>query len=278
MGINWIADFRDPWTDIYYYKMFYPTLISRTIDAGLEKSVTSQADQIITVGFSLKKLLVSKYGLNENNIVVLTNGFDSVDFEGNTFNAPKRFTITYVGTLGETYPIKSVVNALEELGNEGFDYLLRFVGPVASVHMDTLTHLKPGNIEFYPYQPHDKAVEFMMESSVLLLVIPEYADNKSIVTGKLFEYIATGNRILGIGPVDGDMATIVSTCDAGGVAEYYDKAGIKSLINQFSDTSRQNVIKRNDSAVKEFSRQEITRKLAHLLDEYQNRVVVEIGG
>ena len=35
--IKWIADLRDPWTDIYYYKQFYPTLLSKRIDAGYEK-------------------------------------------------------------------------------------------------------------------------------------------------------------------------------------------------------------------------------------------------
>ena len=31
-ALKWVADLRDPWTDIYYYQQFYPTLISRSID------------------------------------------------------------------------------------------------------------------------------------------------------------------------------------------------------------------------------------------------------
>jgi glycosyltransferase involved in cell wall biosynthesis len=275
LGINWMADFRDPWTDIYYYKMFYPTIIARTVDAGLEKRVVQTADKILTVGYSLKRLLDSKYSLPEDKIIVLTNGYDSADFENMPQTLPNRFTITYVGTLAETYPIKSVIQALKEFEREGNDFLLRFVGPVAAVHRESLTCLKPGNIEFLPYQPHGKAIEFMMESSVLLLVIPEYADNKSIVTGKLFEYIATGNRILGIGPVDGDMAIIVNECNAGCVAAYDDKLTIKTLIQQFANTTRPEVALSSNSSVKEFSRQEITRKLAHLLDEYNTRFEVK---
>jgi len=36
-GIRWIADLRDPWTDIYYYKKFYPAFFPRMIDSAYEK-------------------------------------------------------------------------------------------------------------------------------------------------------------------------------------------------------------------------------------------------
>jgi len=59
-AIKWIADLRDPWTDIYYYKQFYPTFISKYIDQKLEESVLKNADKIITVGDSLKNLFSLK--------------------------------------------------------------------------------------------------------------------------------------------------------------------------------------------------------------------------
>ncbi|HOU97007.1 MAG TPA: glycosyl transferase family 1, partial [Bacteroidales bacterium] len=48
--ILWIADFRDPWTDIYYYKEFYHTFPARLLDRHYEKTVLTNADKIITVG------------------------------------------------------------------------------------------------------------------------------------------------------------------------------------------------------------------------------------
>ncbi|MCX6255194.1 MAG: glycosyltransferase, partial [Bacteroidia bacterium] len=75
-GIKWIVDLRDPWTDIYYYKQFYPTFISKIIDRGFERSVLKNADRIITVGPSLKDLFSLKLKGIANKIEVITNGYD----------------------------------------------------------------------------------------------------------------------------------------------------------------------------------------------------------
>ena len=60
-GIKWIADLRDPWTDIYYYDSFYHTPVARKIDANYEKKVLENADRIITVGKSLKDSFVQEF-------------------------------------------------------------------------------------------------------------------------------------------------------------------------------------------------------------------------
>ena len=63
-----MADLRDPWTDIYYYKQFYPTVVSKSIDLRFEKEVLRKADRIITVGNSLKTLFSSKLNGIEKKI------------------------------------------------------------------------------------------------------------------------------------------------------------------------------------------------------------------
>ncbi len=37
MGVRWIADFRDPWTDIYYYSDFGHSRLSSYLDGRMEK-------------------------------------------------------------------------------------------------------------------------------------------------------------------------------------------------------------------------------------------------
>jgi glycosyltransferase involved in cell wall biosynthesis len=103
--IKWTVDLRDPWTDIYYYKQFYPTLISKAVDVRYEIRVLKRADNIITVGESLKTLFSSKVNNIEKKIRVITNGYDESDFKEVPKVIPKRFTITYVGTLSDIYPI-----------------------------------------------------------------------------------------------------------------------------------------------------------------------------
>ncbi|MGB8491633.1 MAG: glycosyltransferase, partial [Bacteroidales bacterium] len=75
-GIRWIADLRDPWTDIYYYDQFHPTRFSKWIDINFEKRVLRSADLIITVGKSLKELFASKIAGQKDKIEIVPNGYD----------------------------------------------------------------------------------------------------------------------------------------------------------------------------------------------------------
>ena len=138
-GIKWIADLRDPWTDIYYYEQFYPTFISRIIDSGFEKNVLKNADRIITVGASLKSLFSSKVKGVENKTDVVTNGYDQADFKGITAIAPSRFTITYVGTLSDIYPVGGLIASLKYLRSEGKDFVLRYHELIRSGFDNTFT-------------------------------------------------------------------------------------------------------------------------------------------
>ena len=219
--IKWTADLRDPWTDIYYYKQFYPTILSKAIDLRFEKSVLKNADKIFTVGPSLKTLFSSKIKGSENKTEVITNGYDESDFKAAPEKRPARFTITYVGTLSDIYPVEGLIPSLKE-------YRILPCGLLEPSRIKQEKCLKqiflPDSLEFLPYVTHDESIKFMMNSSLLLLIIPLHQSNKSIITGKLFEYLATGLPILCLGPVDGDAAEIIKKCKAGKTFVYYDTA------------------------------------------------------
>jgi glycosyltransferase involved in cell wall biosynthesis len=258
-GIKWIADLRDPWTDIYYYKQFYPTFISKRIDSGLEKKVLKKADRIITVGASLKTLFSLKVKGIENKTEVITNGYDEADFKVIAANEPSRFTITYVGTLSDIYPVKGLIASLKNLRLEGNDFVLRFVGTVSeNVRELIMSDIPDSSVEFLPYAIHSEAIKYMMSSTVLILIIPSHKSNKSIVTGKLFEYLASGKPVLCLGPVDGDAAEIINKCRSGVTVDYYDEEKISKFlgnVDQYSGLS-------DKSAVEDFSRFSLTKRIA----------------
>ncbi|MCX6326498.1 MAG: hypothetical protein NT144_07600 [Bacteroidia bacterium] len=260
--IKWVADLRDPWTDIYYYNQFYPTFISKIIDRKFEKQVLQSTDKIITVGNSLKNLFVNKLPGIKNKIEVITNGFDEDDFAGLTSSSPTRFTISYIGTLSDSYPVSGFMDAFKNLVSTGYNIKLRFVGTI-SPGQKNLILSKSGNslIEFIPYVNHKEAIKYMMESSVLLLIIPDHHSNKSIITGKLFEYLASVKPILCIGPKDGDAAEILSMTCHGMCAGFNDIEGISCIIDSYYKTS----LNAEKNAPPEFSRGNLTKKLAALL-------------
>jgi glycosyltransferase involved in cell wall biosynthesis len=257
-SIKWTADLRDPWTDIYYYKQFYPTILSKAIDLRFEKNVLKNADKIFTVGPSLKTIFSSKIKGLEEKIEVVTNGYDESDFKDISKKRPSRFTITYVGTLSDIYPVEGLIAAVNSL-----DLLLRFVGTISEKTRIMLEENIPAeSLEFQPYVTHDESIKFMMNSSLLLLIIPLHQSNKSIITGKLFEYLATGLPILCLGPVDGDASEIIKKCKAGKTFVYYDIENISEFLTDIV----KHPINSDMPLVSSFSRLNLVRQIANVLD------------
>jgi glycosyltransferase involved in cell wall biosynthesis len=263
-AIKWIADLRDPWTDIYYYKQFYPTFISKYIDQKLEESVLKNADKIITVGDSLKNLFSLKIKGTESKTEVITNGYDEDDFSGITATIPEIFTITYVGTLSDIYPVSGFLDSLKIFKEKGNEFKLRFIGTVSQNQKELIRSvIGDSSLEFIPYVEHIEAIKFLFKTSVLLLIIPDHQSNKSIITGKIFEYIASGKPIICIGPVDGDAARIIEDTGHGRTFSYIDCKGISEYLSTFiSDLT----IKEKTSPAA-FSRRELTEKISQLLSD-----------
>ncbi|HLN20679.1 MAG TPA: glycosyltransferase [Bacteroidales bacterium] len=256
--INWIADFRDPWTDIYYYDQFYPTPVSKFIDRRYEKMVIRNCDSLITVGPSLKNSLAHKTRGSSEKINVITNGYDENDFTGDVEKTSNKLLITYTGTLSDMYPMTGFLSSIRELEQKGYDYLLRFIG---SVHDARKLGLKSAvkNVQFFDYADHQTAIRYMRESTVLLLIIPLHPGNRSILTGKLFEYLATGNPVLCLGPVDGDVAEILRETGNGQVFSYNDTPGIVDFLERSAKKPE------NRPAPSEYNRNYLTGKIVKLL-------------
>jgi hypothetical protein len=101
----------------------------------------------------------------------------------------------------------------------------------------------------------------MLKTSVLLLIIPDHKSNKSIITGKIFEYIASGKPIVCIGHLDGDAAGIIGNKEYGKTFSYMDSKGISEYLASL--ISEKPVLERTSSAV--YSRKELTGKIIPLL-------------
>lgn len=264
LGIKWIADFRDPWTDIYYYNSNYPTKIAKDIDKKLEKKVLINADSIITVSEEISRLLKEKSDkINEENIFVLPNGYDEEDFKEN-IKKERKFTITYVGTLSSSYTIDAFIAALSEiLLDYGNAVRLRFVGKVSDDMKEKIKNLVC-ELEFIPFVPHQEAIRYMKKSSLLLLIIPNTKGNEGNLTGKLFEYIGSTTPILAIAPTRGDAAHVIEYTGTGFVADYDDQEKMYNVIKQYFSNNTRNIVERRNIIM--YSRKMLTFALTKILD------------
>ena len=231
---RWIADMRDPWTDIYYFDQLGIGKRMAKKHRRYEEKVLREADEVMTVGPYLKKMLVHNGGISPEKVRVLPNGYDEADFRLlPDLDAPVA-DLCYTGTMGEQYRIETLVAVLKELQKH---LRCRFIGSVHPRWRELLEKELGDRVmfEWIPYLPHDQALAYLQHARMLLLVIPEVKHNECILTGKLFEYLRAGRPVLCLGPPNGDAAAVLKETGAGETFDYDDRAGIRSFLSRDTD-------------------------------------------
>lgn len=268
---RWIADFRDPWVDIVYYQDFNRSKISRRVDQYLEKSVLASTNAIVTVS---KTMITDIFKPKvENDYFFIPNGFDRDDFRDILFQVSSKFRISYVGNLWKHHNPEIFFKALSRviLQNPGFakDLSLIFVG---SLHVSVEEMIKGFNLEKYltriEYVPHKKAVEYMVNTEVLLLAVFYDRFDKAHLPGKLFEYLASGAFILGIGPPEGDVASIIKETHNGVIIAYDDLESVEKYIIQQYKIWKDDPEQRFGlpEKIEKYNRRNLTQQLSEIFD------------
>jgi len=232
-GVHWTADFRDPWTDIYYYRKFYPTALTRWYERGLERKVFATCDELISVSPSWSGLYEQKGGLKKGSVHTLTNGFDPEDFSALVSLRPAKFTLLYAGTLAAQYPCGELVEALNSLD---FEMNLRIVGSWDGQSRATLEAVNEHvNLTFEDYVPKAQLNQYLLDCHLMLFLLPNVASATGHVPGKLFDYLGAGNPILGLGPVEGDAAEIIRSTSSGAVFDYKEVEAIAEYVRRMNE-------------------------------------------
>ncbi|MBT4956287.1 MAG: glycosyltransferase family 4 protein [Candidatus Marinimicrobia bacterium] len=260
--IPWVADFRDPWTDRFYYEESKRSWLTKSVDSILEKSVLNKANGLTTVSDSVSQLM-SKHMSNKNQFYTIMNGFDESDFNGVLHKTKLDcLTISYVGNMSKSQnPIEflSLIDTLSQRDEKKI--VVNFVG---HIHPDVWDEIESRGLSHFitrkPYVPHFEAIQFMVQSDYLLLLIPNLPKNEGIVTGKLFEYVRSGSTIIMLGPIQSDAAKIISQSQSGFVFEYNNLKGLESIFLEKK--------MRKEMDTSNYSREKMTQKLSEIFDEY----------
>jgi glycosyltransferase involved in cell wall biosynthesis len=264
--LKWIADFRDPWTDLYYNNDFSEQSFAKKKNKILEKLVLKNADCVLTVSESLKE----QFSINARRVEVITNGYDNEIRSAEDTVLDKLFTISYIGLLPKQSNPKLFFKVLQELcsQNEDFknDLKLNFIGDISDdVRVEVLKNNLEKNTSFKGYVDHEKAIEFQNKAQVLLLLIPNIEKSKGILTGKLFEYLIAKRPILAIGPEDGDLSEILKETDSGILIDFSNREQLSSEILKFYHQYKKGNLKVNSKNIGKYHRKELTKKLAFII-------------
>lgn len=275
-NLPWIADLRDPWTNIHYYDQLYHTALAKRLDEKYERQVLEQADAILVTSEDTKRLFMSKpANLSPDKIFVIPNGYDEEDFTHPSMPPKDAFVITYTGTITENYNIDVFLKVIAHLASvhSEINYKLRFVGKVSDGVKQRIEKAGVlGITEFVPYVPHREAIKYMLESTLLLLSIAEVDTVHANVPGKLFEYLAANKPIVALGPVHSDLDRIIDECGAGRLFHY---TAYDLMLDHMTQMSKAWKVNPNLDLPyinhSQYSRKALTGELARLIQKVTQR-------
>ena len=268
-NIKWVADFRDPWTNIDFYKDLHLMKWADGMHHRLEKQVVMKADAITVVSKGMKDEfnLIRPDGLH-----IIPNGYDEDDVKMVQSAMDEQFTFSHIGTMNSARNPLVVWKAMKSLcdENENFkkDLRIQLIGKVDFSILDALKKygLKSHLIKT-EYLTHDEAIKKQQSSQVLLLLINRSVNAKGILTGKFFEYLASMRPVLGVGPLDGDAAQVLKETGAGVMVDFDDIEAAKKAISHYYELYKKNQLTLEINSVEKYSRRNLTKDLSDLLNQ-----------
>ena len=276
LGIPWIADFRDPWTEIYYHKELHLTQWADRKHRRLERTVLTRADEVVTVAPFVAQRLEA---LGGRSVRVVYNGFDHNDATTASPTHSGRFNVSYLGIITKRQNPDNLWQAFKALADSSTsfnnDLEINLIGQIdSSVKQAIEANGLNQHVSYSGYIPHNQVAQTTRSASLLLLLLmPGHdAEVKGMITGKLFEYLASGRPILCIGPEDGDAAQIIRETNAGITIDFEDKEKMINTINNLYQKYLENGLPSNESkAVERYSRRALAAEYAKLLDKFCDR-------
>ncbi|MDI1355573.1 MAG: glycosyltransferase [bacterium] len=270
--LKWLADFRDPWTNIDFYEKLMLTPIANRRHHRQELSVLEHADAVLSIGQHMSDEFAAIYksgvGKAADKFKVITNGYDDEDTAGAAVTKDLKFSIAHIGTLVKDRNPDVLWRALKEMLSEDADLKnsleIKLVGKVDLFVKEQIEQYGlTAYVRKIDYLPHNEVIREQQRSQVLLLLVNNTKNARGILTGKFFEYMSSGAPILAIGPPDGELAAIINETRSGLISDFEDVKGLKENIGALL---RGTFPKADQHAIASYSRKKLTERLCKLLD------------
>jgi glycosyltransferase involved in cell wall biosynthesis len=265
--IPWIADFRDPWTDIDFYHKLKLTKWADKKHRRLEKKVLKKADHIVTVSPGCATDLER---IAHRKIEVIYNGFDPMDYQFAKPEPDQNFTISHFGAFNKDRNPVSLWVALKQISENDVEFkkLLRIhlIGQTdESIVNDIKNNNLAENLVLTDHLPHKEGLIQLSKSQVLLLPLNDAPNVKGILPGKMYEYMALRRPILALGPTDADYAQILLETNSGIPLNFDDIEGIKNSIQNYFQLFKENKLEVDSGAYERFSRKSLAEQFVNLI-------------
>jgi len=143
---------------------------------------------------------------------------------------------------------------------------IRFIGRVDPQFLEAFKQFGEV-IEYIPYVSHSESIQALLDTTALLLIVDDAPASKSIITGKLYEYIGAKKPILALAP-EGEASQLIHSLYAGTVVHPDDVNGIQNTLEIWLDIWKRtkSLLKISDNRIDQFDRKNLTKQLVEVFN------------
>ncbi|PJA27391.1 MAG: hypothetical protein CO189_07150 [candidate division Zixibacteria bacterium CG_4_9_14_3_um_filter_46_8] len=278
--LPWVMDMRDEWIHPYNMKGFCNLPEGRQLkEVELENRGLSASNKIIAVSPLMKEHIIERTGATPDKIEIISNGFDDSDYEDYEDVPPpkgEKFKIMIMGTLGWITSVQVFVECLEQLIEaQQIDPERIEISILSQSRQNKLDEYFPkhfkartaGNFRFFGFQPHHRAIKMMSEHHAFILILnPE---GKSVISGRIFEYVRGRRPIIAFIPEDGEAADVIRATNTGEYCAPNSPEKMKAMLLKYYSRWENDEFnyRPNFDEIDKYNRKALTAKLAKVLDE-----------
>lgn len=201
-NIRFIVDVQDIWPEAFKMVFNLP-IISNLIFYPMKKQaqyIYKQADDIVAVSDTYADVVakVNKKYKNKLSVYLGTNleYFDKCKEENNIVYSDDILRIAYIGTLGHSYDIKYIIDAINILNNKGINnikFLVMGNGPLKE-EFEKYANEKNVDCEFTGRLEYPKMVGYLCSCNIA--VNPIKANSACSIINKVGDYAAAGLPVI----------------------------------------------------------------------------------
>ncbi|MEH7125680.1 methyltransferase domain-containing protein, partial [Bacillus sp. JJ1773] len=272
----WVADFRDEWTNNPYAEYDKNSLLYQ-LHFAMEYRIVKNADKVITVTPPSYNNYKEIFMIEEDKLALITNGYDENDFlniEDHKLSNNNKFTVVHNGLFYSIRTPISFLKAIYNLISKGLidqrkirisftwtENMEKWEEYIRSLHLNEV-------IEFQGYLSHDESLVLSSKADLLLLVIGSGEKNKSVYTGKFFEYLRICKPILSLSPKGSIVEELINKTNRGKNIEFDDIQGIEDyILSRYREWEKGNQVELEITEdIYRFERRQLTKKLSVIFD------------
>lgn len=200
--INFIVDFRDPWTNnLTAYGLSSMSKKRINYELFCEQQVINRFGKITVVAEEMKKYFEEKYAVSNDKIQVINNGFDEDDFKNSTlvddtfFKKQGKMKIVFTGSFYEkaSYLLKELVQVISTNKKFTEKFEFHFFGNMPNEALKIINIL-PDNFYYHGFIELKNIYSIISKSDFCALFLTD--DINYSLSTKFLEYLSQGKKIV----------------------------------------------------------------------------------